>query len=136
MLDEAEEERPRLPGTCGGAPFDDFRDVDDLTAPLFEVLTSTGKYYWIPMERVELIEFHDPRGRATCSGGGPTWSFAAVPTAKSFFPRSMPARTPSPDDRIRLGRMTDWRGGDDAPGRKGWASGSSLWATRTSASWS
>ena len=24
------------------------------------MLTSTGKYYWIPMERVEMIEFHDP----------------------------------------------------------------------------
>ena len=42
-LDEAEQLRPHLPGTAGGKPFDDFRDVDDLTATFFEVFTSTGQ---------------------------------------------------------------------------------------------
>ena len=53
LLAEAEESRPHPTGTCDGKPFDDLRDLDDLVAPVFEVLTSTGKYYWIPMERVE-----------------------------------------------------------------------------------
>ena len=56
MLRQAEETRPKVRGVCDGKPFDDFRDLDDLTAAVFEVLTSTGKYYWIPVERVELIE--------------------------------------------------------------------------------
>ncbi len=59
---EAEElaaaRRRTLPATIG---FDDFRDVDDLHAGFFEVLTTTGKYFWIPTERVASIEFHPPR---------------------------------------------------------------------------
>ncbi|MGH7211400.1 MAG: tetratricopeptide repeat protein, partial [Acetobacteraceae bacterium] len=43
---EAELLRPRVPGRAGERPFDDFRDVDDLCAGFFEVLTTTGKYYW------------------------------------------------------------------------------------------
>src|SRR5439155_19980783 len=57
LLTQAEEQRPKVKGTSDGKAFDDFRDLDDLTAPFFEVLTSTGKYYWIPIERVELVEF-------------------------------------------------------------------------------
>ena len=115
LLDEAEEQRPMLSGACGESPFDDIRDVDDLTAPLFEVLTSTGKYYWIPMERVEIIEFHDPvrprdllwrRAHMVVCGG---------PDGEVFLPTLYAGSQASEDDRIRLGRMTEWRGGEDAP---------------------
>src|SRR6185503_6530646 len=52
LLEEAEEVRRPVHGTCDGQPFDDLRDLDDVTADFFEVLTSTGKYYWIPFDRV------------------------------------------------------------------------------------
>src|SRR5206468_5024750 len=42
-LEEAEQLRPHVSGTSDGKPFDDFRDVDDLTSTFFEVFTSTGK---------------------------------------------------------------------------------------------
>ena len=115
LLDQAEQERPVLPGVCGGRPFDDLRDIDDLTASFFEVLTSTGKYYWIPMERVETIEFHDPvrprdllwrRVHMVVCGG---------PDGEVFLPTLYAGSHANPDDRIRLGRMTDWRGGECAP---------------------
>ena len=57
MLGRAEEQRVKLTGACDEQPFDDLRDVDELTSSFFEVLTSTGKYYWIPLERVESVEF-------------------------------------------------------------------------------
>src|SRR5262249_44059097 len=56
LLAQAEQQRTRPAGTCDGQAFDDFRDGDDLTAPVFEVLTSNGKYYWIPIEQVEWVE--------------------------------------------------------------------------------
>ena len=49
----AEAARPRTPGKHGDAAFDDMRDADDLLAGSFEVLTTTGKYFWIPTERVQ-----------------------------------------------------------------------------------
>ena len=60
LAEEAERARPALPGRLGDEPFTDFRDLDDLTSGVFEVLTRTGKYYWIPAERVELVEFQKP----------------------------------------------------------------------------
>jgi type VI secretion system protein ImpE len=117
LLNEAERLRPKVSGVCDGRPFEDLRDVDDLTAPFFEILTSNGKYFWIPIERVELIEFYAPerprdllwrRVHMVVSGG---------PDGEVFLPTLYAGSATDPDERIRLGRMTDWRGGDGSPVR-------------------
>src|SRR5271170_5210667 len=61
QAEAAEAVRPRTPGHHGDAAFDDWRDADDLLAGSFEVLTTTGKYFWIPTERVVTLEFHAPK---------------------------------------------------------------------------
>ena len=60
LFAKAEEQRPAASGTCDGAAFDDFRDLDDVVAPVLEVITANGNYYWVPMETIELLEFHKP----------------------------------------------------------------------------
>ena len=117
LLDQAEELRPGVSGACDGAAFDDFRDIDDLTAGFFEVLTSTGKYYWIPVERVELIEF-----RAAERSRDLLWRRAHAvvrdgPDGEVFLPVLYGGSSAESDDRLRLGRMTDWRGGGGEPRR-------------------
>lgn len=117
LLAQAEEQRPKLAGTCDGHAFTDIRDLDDLTASFLEVLTSNGKYYWIPMERVESLELHAParprdllwrRAHLIVRGG---------PDGEVYLPALYAGSHSDPDDRIRLGRATDWRGGGDAPVR-------------------
>jgi type VI secretion system protein ImpE len=119
LLAQAEGQRPHVAGTCGGRSFADLRDLDDLTAPVFEVLTSTGKYYWIPIEQVELVEFRPParprdllwrRARMVVRGG---------PDGEVFLPAvyAGAGAGADADDRLRLGRATEWRGGDGAPVR-------------------
>jgi type VI secretion system protein ImpE len=117
MLEQAEELRPAVAGACDGVAFDDFRDIDDLSAGFFEVLTSTGKYYWIPVERVELIEFRAAerprdllwrRAHTVVRGG---------PDGEVFFPTLYGGTLSESDDLLRLGRMTDWRGADGEPRR-------------------
>ena len=61
-----------MAGTCDGRPFEDSRDLDDLTSCVLEVLTSDGSYYWVPIADVESIEFRPPARPATCSGGPPS----------------------------------------------------------------
>lgn len=117
LLSEAEASRPHVSGTCDGAPFDDLRDLDDLLAPLFEVLTSNGKYYWIPLEQVELIEF-----RPIARPRDLLWRRARMvvkdgPDGEVYFPTLYAGSAQSSDDRIRLGRMTDWQGGEGTPVR-------------------
>ncbi|MBN2490938.1 MAG: SciE type virulence protein [Planctomycetes bacterium] len=117
ILEKAEAERPPIAGTSDGTAFDDLRDLDDLTATFFEVLTSNGKYYWVPMERVDSIEFHAPefprdllwrRAHLVVRGGPDGEVYVAALYHGSHLHE---------DERIRLGRATDWPGGEAAPVR-------------------
>jgi type VI secretion system protein ImpE len=117
LLAEAESRRPEVRGTCNGQAFADFRDLDDLCAGVLEVLTSTGKYYWIPVESIESIELRRP-GRArdllwrpaqmTVSGG---------PDGEVYLPCLYAGSHENADDRLRLGRVTDWTGSEGGPVR-------------------
>ena len=115
LLAEADTLLKPIGGTCDGVPFDDIRDLDDLTASVFEVITSTGKFYWIPMSQVEAIEFHAPerprdllwrRARMVVRGG---------PDGEVFLPSLYAGSAAAEDENIRLGRATDWQGDDGQP---------------------
>jgi type VI secretion system protein ImpE len=113
--EEAERIRPRVPGAANDAAFNDFRDADDLCAGYFEVLTTTGKYMWIPTEQVETVAFHPPmRPRDLC------WRRASMsvrrgPDGDVYLPAIYCNDTPARADELRLGRSTDWDKPDTGP---------------------
>lgn len=117
LLEQAENERPPVTGTCNGQPFDDLRDGDDLTAAFFEVYTNTGKYYWIPMDRVERAEFRPPQRPRDLLWRRVLMSVRGGPDGEVFLPSLYAGSHAEPLDEIRLGRSTDWRGGDGTPTR-------------------
>jgi type VI secretion system protein ImpE len=117
LLDQAEAERPRVKGSCDGRPFDDLRDLDDLTAAVFEVLTSTGKYYWIPVERVRSIEFRKPERLRDLIWRRAAMSVESGPDGEVFLPATYCSSGSEAEDRTLLGRVTEWRGGDAEPMR-------------------
>jgi type VI secretion system protein ImpE len=117
LLGQAEEKRPKPKGVCNGQPFEDFRDLDDLTAPFFEVLTSNGKYYWVPLERVELVEFRPPKRPRDLIWQRAHMVVTDGPDGEVYLPTLYAGTPANPDDRIRLGRLTDWQGGEGAPVR-------------------
>ena len=105
---QAEEARPRVPGLLGDAPFDDFRDADDLLAGSFEVLTATGKYFWIPTERVVSAEFHAPVRTRDLIWRRASMSVADGPEGDVYIPAIYAAAEPVTEAQ-KLGRETDWR---------------------------
>ena len=107
---EAEELRPRVPGMEAGRPFDDMRDADDLLAGVLEVLTTTGKYFWIPTERVATAEMHPPRRPRDLAWRRASISVRDGPDGDVYLPAlySWDGEPPA-DDTLRLGRATDWR---------------------------
>jgi type VI secretion system protein ImpE len=117
LLDSAEESRPRVSGTCDGRPFHDFRDLDDLTSCVLEVLTTKGSYYWIPIDRVESIEFHEPARAFDLLWRCTHLVVRDGPDGEVYVPVLYPGAAGEEDDLIRLGRQTDWRGGESAPVR-------------------
>jgi type VI secretion system protein ImpE len=127
LVAEAEAARPPCPGRLDESEITDLRDVDDLVAPVFEVLTSTGKYYWVPMERVAAIEFHPPERVRDLLWRRATMTVADGPEGDVYLPVVYGAAASDADDGTRLGRLTDWRGGDGTPalgvGQRCWLAG-------------
>lgn len=107
---EAEAARPHVSGRAGEAAFDDFRDADDLCAGFFEVLTSTGKYFWIPTERVETVEFHPPKRARDLMWRRASMSVRGGPDGDVYLPAIYGSDEADLADPLKLGRETDWRG--------------------------
>lgn len=115
LLAKAEAARPAVTGTCDGTPFDDLRDLDDLTGPVFEVLTANGTYYWVPLESVELVEFHKP-DRARDLYWRPAHMIVTDgPDGVVYVPALYHGSHAAADEGLRLGRGTHWDGGDGKP---------------------
>lgn len=115
LLTQAEEQRQPCKGTNNGEPFNDFRDLDDLLASTLEVLTTTGKYYWIPTERVEHIEFRAPRFPRDLLWRATHMVVRGGPDGEVYVPTLYADSYRSDDANIRLGRATDWVGQENEP---------------------
>lgn len=118
LLAQAEEVRPKVSGTMGDEAFDDMRDLDDRIGGVFETITSTGKYYWVPMERVESIEFRPAERPRDLIWRAAHMIVKEGPDGEVYIPAIyMPPAGADPDERTRLGRVTDWIGAEGEPVR-------------------
>ena len=112
LLEQAETSRPRVRGRADDRSFDDFRDGDDRFGPFLEVILAE-KYAWVPVEQIERLQIAPPKmlrdllwtiARLECRNG---------PRGEVFLPVLYPASSAESDDRVRLGRMTDWKDAGD-----------------------
>ncbi|MGB7069869.1 MAG: type VI secretion system accessory protein TagJ [Pyrinomonadaceae bacterium] len=107
-LDSVEEQRPAFPCSVNGNSYADLRDYNDLTMCVFEVIFKDS-YLWLPFEHVVKIEFSDPKTLRDLY-----WIQAEVELTNGtkgemFLPALYSGSWRSEDDKVRLGRMTDWR---------------------------
>jgi type VI secretion system protein ImpE len=116
QAEAAEAVRPRAPGKQSDTAFDDLRDADDLLAGSFEVLTTTGKYFWIPTERVQTLEFHPPKRPRDLLWRRASMTVADGPDGEVYLP-AIYAADDVTTDALRLGRETDWREAEGGPVR-------------------
>jgi type VI secretion system protein ImpE len=107
-LGQAEQLRVPLRGQCDDASFDDFRDVDDLTASFLEILASTGKYYWVAWDRFESLDFRPPKHLRDLLWRPAEMVVRGGPDALVYVPVLYPGSHRSEDGELRLGRKTDW----------------------------
>ncbi len=117
LAEAAEAARPPAPGHMGDVAFDDFRDIDDVCGGSLEVLTSTGKYYWIPVERIASMEFHPPKRARDLFWRRVTMSVNDGPDGDVYLPCLYGTEDATMDDAVRLGRVTEWRESEGAPVR-------------------
>lgn len=117
ILAELAEKQTPHSGTCNGQGFADFRDLDDLCAGLWEVLTSTGKYFWLPVERITNAEFSPVTRPRDLLWRQCTLSVADGPEGVVYIPSLYIDTDLSQPSDERLGRATNWVEEDDAPVR-------------------
>lgn len=108
LIAEADALRPAVAGVCDGVGFQDWRDLDDLTAGFLEVLTSTGKYYWVPLEQVISLEFRRPEHERDLLWRRAGLTLRQGPEGEVFVPATYWISPEHADDELRLGRRTDW----------------------------
>ncbi len=116
LLTEAEAARPSLKIEVDGEAVVDFRDLDDLTSSLFEVLTSNGKYYWLPFHEIKELQFETPKTPLDF-----LWRPAQVDLREGpddgqvYIAMLYPSSDADPD--CQIGLKTEFVGGDGTPVR-------------------
>jgi type VI secretion system protein ImpE len=113
LLDKIEEERPAFKALVNGIEVSDFRDYNDLTMCIFEVIFK-DQYVWLPMEQVSKVEFFKPKSLRDLYWIQAQVELVEGTNGEMFFPSLYSGSWKHENDQVRLGRMTDWRDlGDD-----------------------
>lgn len=123
LLDQAEEQRPAMPGNADGADFYDLRDADDFVAPVLEV-SIKDQYAWIPFEQVRRLQIGKPEQLRDLLFT-PVRIELVDGTQGQFFMLALYASTyETANEQVKLGRATQWSAySDDLAG----GTGARLW---------
>jgi type VI secretion system protein ImpE len=107
LLERVEVERPRLSGKANDYAFEDFRDCDDLTGPVLELLLH-DKYTWVPFEQINSIEIVAPQNLRDLLWTSARIEAADGTVAEAFLPTRYAGSSDYPNDEVKLGRRTEW----------------------------
>jgi len=108
-LHKAEDCRPLVSGQMGDIKFDDIRDLDDFFSGVLEVFTSTGKYFWVPMEQIIEANFTPPSRPIDSAWCEVDLSLREGPSGVVYIPviYSQP-NIENKQESLILGRETTW----------------------------
>lgn len=107
LFNQIDSSRPHLSGSADGKPFTDLRDTDAYLAFFLEAMVH-GHYVWIPFECLREVSVAAPKGLMDL-----LWTTARIGTEDGLvmnchLPVLYPGSHKHEDDRVKLGRMTDW----------------------------
>lgn len=105
----AEAARKPVSGTADDTSFADFRDASDTCAGILEVLTTTGKYFWVPIARVTEMTFHKPLRPRDLIWRRVSMTVEAGPDGDVYIPVTYASDDAATGAEYRLGRATDWQ---------------------------
>ena len=107
LLDQAEAQRPDSLCLCDGEEIYDWRDLDDFTASVLEVIVK-DEFVWLPIEQIRTLTIAAPETLRDLLFV-PVQVETVDGTLGQFFAFTLYAGSGvSPDNLIRLGRKTEW----------------------------
>jgi type VI secretion system protein ImpE len=107
-LDRAETVHAPLRGTVGEAAFTEFRDVDDILAPVLEVISSAG-YFWVPWEHIQHLTVSTPQNLRDLFWTPADLAIFDGQIGQVYLPNLYPDSGSHPEDLVRLGRTAVWQ---------------------------
>jgi type VI secretion system protein ImpE len=100
-------------GQCDGEPFRGLLDADLRLGLIAEILTATGRYFWVPWARFQSIEFAPTERPLDLIWRKATVQINGGPDGEVYMPVRYTV-TENWDDDAKLGRSTQWI--DGTPG--------------------
>lgn len=116
VLEQAKAVTPTTAVELNGKAVPSLSDTDELFGPVLEVL-SGGNYAWVPLEQVNMLLLAGPKSPRDL-----IWLPARLVTkggenGEVFLSALYPGSWDDPDERVRLGHVTNWTDGKDGPVR-------------------
>lgn len=107
MFAQIETQRPKISGTLNGNNFSGFKETDTLLSCFLEAFIHE-RYVWIPFESLRELSIPAPKTLFDL-----LWASAQITTWEGlnlncFLPVIYPQSFLHEDDRMKLGRLTDW----------------------------
>lgn len=106
---QADESHVAVTGERNGTAFNGLRDLDDVLGGMLEVFTSTGKYFWVPLEHVIALELRPPQRMLDLLWRQVHLAVNEGPEGEVYMPVVYPLSHEAEEEALRLGRATDWR---------------------------
>lgn len=107
LLEASGGSRLPLTGRLDGQPFVDWRDGDDILAPVLEIIAHNS-YVWLPFEQIKHLNISAPTRLRDLLWVPATLESHHGPVGDVYLPVLYAGSNEHADDRVRLGRMTDW----------------------------
>jgi type VI secretion system protein ImpE len=111
-LDEANASVPKLSGVLNGKPFDQLFDGDERFGTVLEVFGTGGVYTWVPLEQVESITMNPPQAPRDVILRPANIVLTDGVSGDVLMPGLYPNTHEHAEDEIKLGRGTEWLGGE------------------------
>ncbi len=106
-FEDVESKRPSLTGLADGKEFSGFRDIDTHLSLFLEAIVADG-HAWIPLDAIRQLSISPPKtlfDLLWIPARLSTWQDVAI---SCLLPVLYPNSFTHEDDRVKLGRMTDW----------------------------
>lgn len=107
LRERALEQAPATAGTVNGSAFEWIADADPRMGPVLEVVMN-GRYCWIPFDRIQKITMEAPADLRDFVWMPAFLTLSTGGEAAALVPARYPGSESHADDRVRLGRITDW----------------------------
>jgi type VI secretion system protein ImpE len=128
-LDESNACLTPVAGKLDQRAFTQIRDTDDFAAPFVEVFAQ-GRCLWLGFEQIRRLELSPPESILDLLWAPARLLDARGNEANVFLPALYAGTQADSDDRLRLGRMTEWR---DESGIAARGVGQKVWLTASGA---